>query len=275
MMAAAAAVLVFVAIVLIDQRPVRRFARLFAAPTHETPPARLVTGQAESGGDRDRGGDRDTGHDRPAAGGRGAGQPNRGRATGAAVLAGLAMSIGLGGAVGVVGGVVVGVVVFRLLRGAESAAVKERKSRMEQDLPVAIDVFAACLSAGASPERALDAIAQALDGPLGERWALVADQLRFGADPRTAWSTPPEEPGVPGLASFERAMVRAADSGAPLVAVLDRIARDVRAERRTAADRRARSVGVRAAAPLGLCFLPAFVLVGIVPVVAASLRSLL
>jgi pilus assembly protein TadC len=36
----------------------------------------------------------------------------------------------------------------------------------------------------------------------------------------------------------------------------------------------ARSVGVHAAAPLGLCFLPAFVLVGIVPSIVSVFGSL-
>ena len=40
------------------------------------------------------------------------------------------------------------------------------------------------------------------------------------------------------------------------------------------AKERARAVGVKAAVPLGLCLLPAFVLVGIVPVVAALLTNL-
>ncbi|MPZ96075.1 MAG: type II secretion system protein, partial [Propionibacteriales bacterium] len=35
-----------------------------------------------------------------------------------------------------------------------------------------------------------------------------------------------------------------------------------------------RSVGVRAAAPLGLCFLPAFVLIGIVPAIAGAFAAL-
>jgi hypothetical protein len=51
--------------------------------------------------------------------------------------------------------------------------------------------------------------------------------------------------------------------------MLQRIALDARESARWAAEARARSVGARAAAPLGLCFLPAFVLVGIVPLVAA------
>jgi hypothetical protein len=39
-------------------------------------------------------------------------------------------------------------------------------------------------------------------------------------------------------------------------------------------EERARSVGVKAAVPLGLCLLPAFVLVGVVPLVVSLLTSL-
>ena len=47
------------------------------------------------------------------------------------------------------------------------------------------------------------------------------------------------------------------------------------ASSRSEAEARARTVGVRAAAPLGLCLLPAFVLVGVVPLVAGTVASLL
>jgi hypothetical protein len=42
-----------------------------------------------------------------------------------------------------------------------------------------------------------------------------------------------------------------------------------------AAEERARSVGVRAALPLGLCLLPAFVLLAVVPIAAGLLEPLL
>ncbi|MGQ2913044.1 MAG: type II secretion system F family protein, partial [Aeromicrobium sp.] len=47
--------------------------------------------------------------------------------------------------------------------------------------------------------------------------------------------------------------------------VLAAAAADLRRDRASQARERARAVGVRTAAPLGLCFLPAFFLVGIVP----------
>jgi pilus assembly protein TadC len=63
-------------------------------------------------------------------------------------------------------------------------------------------------------------------------------------------------------------MSRAAQSGAPVAEVLTRLADDAREASRAASVAAARSVGVKAVAPLGLCFLPAFVLLGIIPVVA-------
>ena len=64
-----------------------------------------------------------------------------------------------------------------------------------------------------------------------------------------------------------RAFVRALESGSALGPALDRAARDARARRRRAAEEAARAVAVRAVGPLGACFLPAFVVLGVVPMV--------
>ena len=55
---------------------------------------------------------------------------------------------------------------------------------------------------------------------------------------------------------------------------MSRLADDLAAARAAEVEERARAVGVKAALPLGLCLLPAFVLIGIVPLVAALLSTL-
>ena len=65
------------------------------------------------------------------------------------------------------------------------------------------------------------------------------------------------------------------ETGAPLSSVLARIAEDMRRDRQVAVEVAARSAGVKAVAPLAACFLPAFLLLGVVPVVAALASSLL
>ncbi|KAE8762071.1 secretion system protein, partial [Georgenia thermotolerans] len=52
--------------------------------------------------------------------------------------------------------------------------------------------------------------------------------------------------------------------------LLRRAAEAVRADRQRQAQEAAARLGVRLVLPLGLCFLPAFVLLGIVPVVVAA-----
>lgn len=77
------------------------------------------------------------------------------------------------------------------------------------------------------------------------------------------------------LGALARTMIRAAQSGAPVADVLTRLADDARRTAQATASAAARRVGVHAVAPLGLCFLPAFVFLGIVPMVAGLAGQIL
>ncbi|MET9023872.1 type II secretion system F family protein [Actinopolymorpha sp. NPDC004070] len=190
----------------------------------------------------------------------------------AAALAGCAVAVVVGGVIGPVLGAAVAFVVPWVLGRLEPRAVRRRREQLVADLPFVADLLAGCLRAGSSPQRAIEAIAVELDGPTGSALGQVATAFRLGANARTAWAGFLAEDA---LASFGRAMVRVWDSGAPLATTLDRLADDARATLRSRNDQRARTVGVHAAAPLGLCFLPAFVLVGIVPLVAGAVDTFL
>ncbi len=72
-----------------------------------------------------------------------------------------------------------------------------------------------------------------------------------------------------------RALVRAGEGGAPVAVAVARLAAEARAEDRARAEQAARRAGVLAVAPLGACFLPAFVLLGVVPVVVGLAGPLL
>jgi pilus assembly protein TadC len=69
-------------------------------------------------------------------------------------------------------------------------------------------------------------------------------------------------------------MVRAHRSGSPVTDEVARLADELGHRARLRTEERARTVGVKAAVPLGLCLLPSFVLIGIVPLVVGMLRSL-
>jgi Flp pilus assembly protein TadB len=181
-----------------------------------------------------------------------------------ALLAGLAVWQLVGGVAGVVTGGLTVLALTLWLRRLEPAQVRAERARLLADLPVTLDLLAGCLGAGASPQRALAEAADAVGGPLGLRLAGVAAHVRLGADPTLAWA---ELSDVPAIASLVRSITRSLNSGAAWRPTLERAARDLRARRRVAGDAAARAVAVKAVAPLGACFLPAFVLLGVVPTI--------
>jgi pilus assembly protein TadC len=138
----------------------------------------------------------------------------------------------------------------------------------DRRLPLAADLMAACLAAGAGPCEAADAVGSSLGGQLGAALTQVASELRLGGDPPGCWGRfrPPE---------LGRCLARAATTGVPPVEEVTRLAAAERARDRREALCRARRAGVLATAPLGLCFLPAFLLVGVAPVVMGLAEAVL
>jgi pilus assembly protein TadC len=96
-------------------------------------------------------------------------------------------------------------------------------------------------------------------------------RLRIGVDPLVVWG---ELGHDDALALMGRTLARVESSGAPVADEVERLADDLERASLAAVEDRARSVGVKAAVPLGLCLLPAFLLIGIVPTVAGLLTSL-
>ncbi|MEU7904185.1 type II secretion system F family protein [Actinoplanes sp. NPDC049118] len=169
-------------------------------------------------------------------------------------------------------GVAAGFAVERYLRRREPAQVRDARLRAVADLPLSCDLLAAALRAGAPVDRAVSAVAEALGGPLGERLDRVGRSLRLGADPPEAWAHLADVAGADRLIA---SAVRSSASGGALARALTRLADDLRGDRAAAADAAARRAGVLIVLPLGLCFLPAFVLAGLVPVVVAVLGDVL
>ncbi|HEX5994758.1 MAG TPA: type II secretion system F family protein [Jiangellales bacterium] len=183
----------------------------------------------------------------------------------AACIAVLGSAAVVGGVGGWLFGLVVGAVAWVGLGRLEPAAVVRQRQHIAAAVPLAAELLAAAVGSGAPPERAAEVVGRAIGGPLGDRLGAAAAASRVGADPRSSWTGLLEDPAARAIG---RAMLRSAARGVSSVPVLQRVALDARDTARWAAEAKARSVGAKAAAPLGLCFLPAFVLVGIVPLVA-------
>lgn len=179
------------------------------------------------------------------------------------------------GAIGPVPAAVVGMVTAAvgtpllravLDRGAAEAQRARDATELRQQLPAALDLLAACLVAGCTPVGALAAVARAVDAPLNRHLLAVAHGL---ADPATGGEALPEP-----LRPVARVLRRAHIAGAPAADALAHVAGEMRAA--VVSDVRVgiARLGVRAVLPLGLCFLPAFVLVGVVPIAVGLLHTM-
>lgn len=192
----------------------------------------------------------------------------------AAAAVGLVVLALFEGPVGAVLATCVAAVTWRFLREEHEGARQERAALRQaaEQLPLTAELLAACLAAGSRPVDAVSAVGGSLGGPLSQRFLRACQELRMGAEPQVAWERVATVPGGQRLA---RCLARAEQSGAPAEAEMTRQAAELRADQRRAAAIRARRAGVLVTAPLGLCFLPAFLLAGLVPVVIGLGRTLL
>ncbi|MFQ6394642.1 type II secretion system F family protein [Nocardia sp. KC 131] len=157
-------------------------------------------------------------------------------------------------------------------QGAEPSVVAGRGGA---DDPLAVasvfDLLAACLRAGLPMVGAARAVAPGAPAVLGDALRRAADLLALGADAATAWGRAAQDavgkPGAEEVESLARMARRSARSGASLALAVGELAEQRRGAMEDAAAARAERAGVMISGPLGLCFLPAFICLGIVPVV--------
>jgi Flp pilus assembly protein TadB len=188
-----------------------------------------------------------------------------------ALLAGLGAVAFVSGVGGMVTGVVVAALTWSWIGRLERPSVRRERELAERDLPGVVHLLATALESGRDVADALRLVADALPGPATALLAAVPARLALGVPPDLAWRPALEREE---LAPLGRAMVRAHRSGAPVTEEVARLADELERRARSRVEDRARAVGVKAALPLGLCLLPSFLLIGVVPLVVGLLRSL-
>lgn len=190
------------------------------------------------------------------------------------VLAALAGCAGITFVDGVAGAVVALVgtgATWLVCTRAEPPGVRREREAVRRGLPHVTRLLAVVLAGGQSVPTALGVVSEALPGPATAPLARARASLAVGIPADRVFA---ELAVTPGLEPLGRALARSAESGASVTDVVQRLTDQLAAEDRAAVEDRARAVGIRAAVPLGLCLLPAFLLLGIVPVVAAALGEL-
>lgn len=140
-----------------------------------------------------------------------------------------------------------------------------------RDTAMMLELIGAMLDAGSGIGRALELVADSASPEYRHSLRPVVSALAIGADWETAWRS--SEVRTPELLILRQALGFAALTGAPSSAILYAQAARLRRERFRAAEKCAAALGVRLVVPLGLCSLPAFVCLGVVPVLLAMLPT--
>jgi pilus assembly protein TadC len=149
----------------------------------------------------------------------------------------------------------------------EPGSARQRRQRLVLETPQALELIAACLAAGMAPRHACAAVVQAFDGPVAHDLGQVLRSVELGVPEAQAWRALGRHPQL-GPAAWD--LARSVESGTELVTALRGHAAAARERRRAVLQQAARAVGVRSVLPLTTCFLPAFLLLGIVPTVASA-----
>lgn len=166
----------------------------------------------------------------------------------------------IAGPLGLIVGLVALPVARNALRRTETREDRETRLKFEKEIPLALDLVASIVEVGAPVSGACRLVADHVDEIMRQPLLALADRLDHqavaGEDPFS---------NDPNWQSVTRSLIRSQDSGASVSGTLERVAEDARrayAARRSADAQR---VTVRTAGPLGACFLPAFMLIGVVP----------
>ncbi|WP_246039572.1 type II secretion system F family protein [Glycomyces buryatensis] len=181
-----------------------------------------------------------------------------------APLTGAAAVVVIGGGTGIAVGLGLWWLTARLLKTDPDRVEKATAARLAPEWPWTLDLLAAGLRAGAPFPQAAFAVARSDEPAIGERLARFAQAIHLGA---TAAEAAPELGRLPGADRLAKQLDRSGDSGAAIAAGLEQLAASLRAEHRTRTEERAGRAAVALIGPLCLCFLPAFVIAGIGPVV--------
>ena len=169
----------------------------------------------------------------------------------------------IGGTWGLVAGIVGAVALAR--RSPQEVGVQDPS--WAGAAPVTVALIAAATRAGVPASHAVGTAAAVVDPIHAGDLARVVERWRYGL---SALDIELDRPSRLVAQAIEHAQ----DSGAAPALALEHAAADLTAEEAMRAQDRARRVGVRAAVPLGVCLLPAFLCLGVVPLVASLMTDL-
>lgn len=148
---------------------------------------------------------------------------------------------------------------FYLPRLLLSNAVTKRRIAMQKAFPDALDLMVICVEAGVAVEAAFNRVTEEMIGSapeIAEEFGLVAAELAFLPDRRTAFENLAERTGMPAMRSLSTTLLQSEKYGTPVALGLRVLAQENREARMAAAEKKAASLPAQLTVPMVLFFLP-------------------
>ena len=132
---------------------------------------------------------------------------------------------------------------------------------IQPEATVIVELLVASLQTGVGIPRALAATGQSLDNDLGAKLNAVGTALLLGAPWDQAWQLSPTQ-----LRFLARTLRPAWEHGAPPTSALEATRTRMRRQNTERTELAAQRLTVHLVLPLGLCYLPSFILLGVIPI---------
>ncbi|MCL2735205.1 MAG: type II secretion system F family protein [Propionibacteriaceae bacterium] len=168
-------------------------------------------------------------------------------------------------------GPVAGVGAWVGLGRLEPAAARRRRLQTLEDLPQALELMQACVQTGQPVRAAIETVSTVMGPPIRDLFDAVTNAISVGMSDEQAWRVLADDPVIGRVA---RDMARSSSWGTTVSDILAQHCVDLRRQGTAERLAAAKSVGVKSVLPLGTCYLPAFMLIGVVPVIAAGFTGL-
>lgn len=154
----------------------------------------------------------------------------------------------------------------------QPAALTAAQHTATQQFPLVLEFLAAVIDSGAPVRFAAEVVAAVADDHNAGRLRSVLARCDVGFSDAEAWRTLADDPLWGHVA---REVARCVDTGAAVADILRNAALQASKSAAATATAQARSTGVASTLPLVVCFLPAFLLVGVVPIIGGLIGNYL
>ena len=151
-----------------------------------------------------------------------------------------------------------------------SGVARARQARIQRDLPDFLDILAVTVSAGVAFRSALERVAEALQGPLGEEIMTALRQMELGMSRRNALEGIKDRNSSESLNQFITALLQAEELGVPLADALGNLAEDMRRSFYQAARRRAAKASPRVSLIVSTVIVPGAIVLIVASVIAGT-----